>query len=1041
MDVYTTSFCLPHRASTRDLEDPASSFELPRDVAAAAAAQNNPGAHPITTHHTNGHRSNPSSARPASIPERVEEGDPEPPESSPSGSNGTVVPLSSGLTARRSTSSIASLGHSVTSASSAGGNTVDAASTAPSSAAASVTGAPIASSSGSGSTAGGKRGVDGADGTQRIVFETGEQLQRLCKEAMSNYQCMVTCSPLEAGKGYNFHLSGGYQQVMGARGYILRGSPFKQKAVVKVPRSEVLDAKENVKTEMRRKLDEIAALTKAHLAIVGQVSGTIGFGLETERNVEIVITGSYESVEQGRVRLLVLLDELSGLHSDVCEIDYKLHNIISGRKRCVIQTIQEETATNVYFPTPLSGVMGVRDPTLLSKQNLIFITGEFFGVQRARDMLFQVSLHKSKCIISRDTAMLPRKLDWLISDRLEDVKQIMHDNGTFINFPMIGSQASLLSVYGDHRVNIERTIRSIMLSFWLLPMNFDVFMPPPTINPSQVPAILKLIAAATGAEAVFKSNCFEFHGLEAEVRTAVQLVLELDIVKAFHHEIRFQIELANEHRDFISGKKNGKLNKIMKTAGVKIKFETFNDYNFLIDTAGNDTGALHGLTMLQEELPAEISFHVPEIYHKRIIGVGGKNIQRIMKKYGVYVKFSNAEEFASLGGYLDNEDNVVARTPFKNASSLDHLKQAVMEMVIPKDKDFVVETVSIPRRYHRTLLGEKSIFIHDIESKTNSIVRFPNKESALDYVSIFGPESQVHIAAQMLLDHVPFEAEYRLPHSEQMSQLALSQEFLELQYRLKRDLNITILPWVDRSGNGEETSIRFLLNRSNQHFLTTSRDTVEEFLLSKNIPLYPGSLRPRSDSFATSFPFFNSKLLSTLENESPSPSESTENKDKKPLRPTASTPDIKAIFDGPPIPSAYNYFPPEPLTGKGTPVSFYQPHLSPTAITSPGVTEFQPLTTPRFHAPQPPSSPFPPPFVPSHPTRVSEEMAVPALKREGDPIMEDKLKDLVRRGAMGHHLNARAQSLDISRQSEAFGRGTPSEGHENLGSTLSQLRL
>jgi len=494
-----------------------------------------------------------------------------------------------------------------------------------------------------------------------------------------------------------------------------------------VPRSEVLDVKENVKGEMRRKLDEIAALTKAHLAIVGQVSGTIGFGLETERNVEIVITGSYESVEQARVRLLVLLDELSGLHSDVCEIDYKLHNIISGRRRSVIQTIQEETATNIYFPTPLSGVIGARDPALLSKQNLIFITGEFFGVQRARDMLFQVSLHKSKCIISRDTAMLPRKLDWLLSDRLEDVKQVMYDNGTFITFPVIGSQASLISVYGDHRVNIERTIRTIMgyatqfyvSQFWLLPMTFDVFMPPPTINPSQVPAILKLIAAATGAEAVFKSNCFEFHGLEAEVRTAVQLVLELEIVKAFHHEIRFQIELGNEHRDFISGKKNGKFNKIMKTAGVKIKFETFNDYNFLIDTAGNDTGALYGLSLLQEELPAEMSFHVPEIYHKRIIGVGGKNIQRIMKKYGVYVKFSNAEEFAQLGGYQDNEDNVVARTPAKNNAALEQLKQAVMEMVVPKDKDFVIETVSIPRRYHRTLLGEKSIFIHDIESKTN----------------------------------------------------------------------------------------------------------------------------------------------------------------------------------------------------------------------------------------------------------------------------------------------------------------------------------
>ena len=247
----------------------------------------------------------------------------------------------------------------------------------------------------------------------------------------------------------------------------------------------------------------------------------------------------------------------------------------------------------------------------------------------------------------------------------------------------------------------------------------------------------------------------------------------------------------------------------------RIKFETFNDYNFLIDIAGDASAALHGLSLLQEELPAEVSFHVPEIYHKRIIGVGGKNIQRIMKKYGVYVKFSNAEEFAALGGYHQNEDNVIARTPAKNSPSLDQLKAAVMEMVIPKDKDYVVETVSIPRRYHRTLLGEKSIFIHDIESKTNSVVRFPNKETASDIVSIFGPESQVHIAAQMLLDHVPFEAEYRLPHSEQMSQLALTQEFIDLQEQVKRELNIMLLPWVDRSGGSEDTVIKFLLNRSN----------------------------------------------------------------------------------------------------------------------------------------------------------------------------------------------------------------------------------
>lgn len=61
------------------------------------------------------------------------------------------------------------------------------------------------------------------------------------------------------------------------------------------------------------------------------------------------------------------------------------------------------------------------------------------------------------------------------------------------------------------------------------------------------------------------------------------------------------------------------------------------------------------------------------------------------------------------------------------------------------------EAVAVPRKYHRTLLGEKSIFIHDIENKTNSRVRFPDKENASDCITIFGPESQIQIAATMLL--------------------------------------------------------------------------------------------------------------------------------------------------------------------------------------------------------------------------------------------------------------------------------------------------
>lgn len=50
----------------------------------------------------------------------------------------------------------------------------------------------------------------------------------------------------------------------------------------------------------------------------------------------------------------------------------------------------------------------------------------------------------------------------MLLERLDELKSIMTDNGTYINLPPVGSQASLVSVFGDHRVNIQRTCRAVM---------------------------------------------------------------------------------------------------------------------------------------------------------------------------------------------------------------------------------------------------------------------------------------------------------------------------------------------------------------------------------------------------------------------------------------------------------------------------------------------------------------------------------------------------------------------------------------------------
>lgn len=114
--------------------------------------------------------------------------------------------------------------------------------------------------------------------------------------------------------------------------------------------------------------------------------------MDSERTCELLITGKLDSVDAARVRLLVMLDKLGGLHADSVEIDYKLLCIVAKRKRTAIQEIQEETATNIYYPSPLHGLTGKTASGLRSMLNVVWITGDFLNVQRAKEKLLKTSL-------------------------------------------------------------------------------------------------------------------------------------------------------------------------------------------------------------------------------------------------------------------------------------------------------------------------------------------------------------------------------------------------------------------------------------------------------------------------------------------------------------------------------------------------------------------------------------------------------------------------------------------------------------------------
>lgn len=66
-----------------------------------------------------------------------------------------------------------------------------------------------------------------------------------------------------------------------------------------------------------------------------------------------------------------------------------------------------------------------------------------------------------KDIHQKEAVLHPRKLDWMLLHKRNDIKKIMRDNASFIQFPKMGTESNQIIVYAENQVNVERTLRSL----------------------------------------------------------------------------------------------------------------------------------------------------------------------------------------------------------------------------------------------------------------------------------------------------------------------------------------------------------------------------------------------------------------------------------------------------------------------------------------------------------------------------------------------------------------------------------------------------
>lgn len=140
-----------------------------------------------------------------------------------------------------------------------------------------------------------------------------------------------------------------------------------------------------------------------------------------------------------------------------------------GRGRKDIQHIEGVTKTNIYLPTAFPGVFGYKPPKATPRHpEIIFITGQPEMIKQAARMISDIV---ASCkLFVKDISLSMNKIDFIILDRLDLVKKIMAENGTFVQFPSLGAGRSMMRVQATDVLPLDRTVKAVLGLVSCLPL-------------------------------------------------------------------------------------------------------------------------------------------------------------------------------------------------------------------------------------------------------------------------------------------------------------------------------------------------------------------------------------------------------------------------------------------------------------------------------------------------------------------------------------------------------------------------------------------
>jgi len=144
------------------------------------------------------------------------------------------------------------------------------------------------------------------------------------------------------------------------------------------------------------------------------------------------------------------------------KLELTMHTLICGRGRKNIKMIESATGTAIYFPPPFPRLFGYTPPGAQRRpDDLVYITGENSEcILRAKQRLHDLVM--STKVFVKPVMVTDTKLDAILLERLDKVRKIIENNGSYILLPPLGVQRGVVRVQGTDVLHVERTVRELM---------------------------------------------------------------------------------------------------------------------------------------------------------------------------------------------------------------------------------------------------------------------------------------------------------------------------------------------------------------------------------------------------------------------------------------------------------------------------------------------------------------------------------------------------------------------------------------------------